>query len=267
MIPYMLKNIFILTVTLLTSFHLKASEDCFIAKENEKIVKKIGKCDERHSPFSTFKLPIALMGFDYGILINSRKPLIKFSHDIEAHFIGYFDPVKYPGQLFSLRAQTPKTWMQYSVIWYSQYITQKLGMRKFQEYLNKLEYGNMNALGTPQKNDGLLNSWIRSSLKISPLEQVNFIEKLNQKNLHVSRKAQENTINIIKLEPIFDDWQLYGKTGGAMDMGWFVGWVKKKSRIISFAQYIEQPNTALISAGRIAKEVAKDNLISLIIQK
>lgn len=63
---------------------------------------------------------------------------------------------------------------------------------------------------------------------------------------------------------IFDDWQLYGKTGGPIDSGWFVGWVEKNGRSISFAQYIEQPSNSLLTGGRVAKEVAIDNLTTLI---
>lgn len=39
--------------------------------------------------------------------------------------------------------------------------------------------------------------------------------------------------------------------------------IEKEGRKIMFVQYIEQPESSPISGGRIAKEIAKDNLISL----
>jgi len=233
---------------------------CFIAKESGKIVKQIGKCNSRHSPYSTFKIAIAVMGFDSGILKNPQRPLLEVPKGIFPSEL--YDFKKYPTQTFSQRAQTPQSWMKYSVIWYSQEITKKLGEEKFEEYVKKLNYGNEDVSGTPGKNDGLLHSWLGNSLKISPLEQVDFLEKLSERKLPLSKQAQENTIKIIALENIWDDWKLYGKTGGGMEEGWFVGFIEKNNRRIAFAQYVT-PKNPLISAGRIAKEVAKDNLISL----
>ncbi|MBS0289548.1 MAG: class D beta-lactamase [Proteobacteria bacterium] len=243
-----------------------ALEHCFIAKENGQIVKQIGNCEQRHSPCSTFKVPLAVIGFETNILTSPYEPTFYFTEEIKKVLAPYYAPDKYPMMLFFERNHTPATWMQYSVIWYSQEITKKLGMEKLKVNLKKLNYGNQDISGNPGKNDGLLSSWIYSSLQISPLEQVNFIEKLSNRTLPFSKSAQENTVKIIVLENIWDNWRLYGKTGGGMDGGWFIGWVEKDQRRIQFAQYIE-PQKSLISGGRLAKELAKDNLISLMLQR
>ncbi len=124
----------------------------------------------------------------------------------------------------------------------------------------------MNFSTEPKQNDinaALMDSWLGSPLEISPKEQVEFMEKLTRKSMKTTRQSQEITISILKLDPLFQDWDFYGKTGGTKSSGWFVGWVQKDNRRIEFAQYIEQPETSLISGGRVAKEVAKDNLISI----
>ena len=91
---------------------------------------------------------------------------------------------------------TPATFMKYSVVWFSHQITERLGEKKFQEYVLKLNYGNKDVSGTRgegglYKNDGLINSWLGTSLQISPLEQVEFLEKLLANELAVSSQAQE----------------------------------------------------------------------------
>ena len=243
-----------------------AAENCFIAKENGRIVKQIGQCDQRLSPCSSFKVPIALMGFDAGILKSSTQPKMKFTEAIRLSNASSYDPVKYPFQRFWMRDQTPTSWMKYSVVWYSQEVTKKLGMEKFKNYLDKFDYGNKDVSGTPGKNDGLTESWLVNSLKISSLEQVNFIEKLGNRTLPVSKKAQENTIKIMALENVGDDWKLYGKTGSGPQVGRFVGWVEKGHRRIYFAQDVVEEKSfhAGLAGGRIAKELAKDNLIGLL---
>lgn len=107
--------------------------------------------------------------------------------------------------------------------------------------------------------------WYFYCLQISPREQVHFIKRLRKKALLISEEAQRKTIQILKQNSILDDWQLYGKTGGPVDSGWFVGWMEKNGRSISFAQYIEQPFESLLTGGRVAKEVVIDNLTALVL--
>lgn len=245
--------------------HASAKNDCFIAKENGKIVKQIGDCDARHTPASTFKIPLAVMGFDSGILTSSSEPSVPFTDELKAHINHLYMPKKYPIQYFYNRTQTPGSWMMFSVIWYSQYITHKLGNEQFQSYVDKFNYGNKDVSGHPGKNDGLDSAWIFSSLQISPKEQLEFIEKLQQGKLPVSKSAHENTFKIIRQDNIWDDWALYGKTGGGMTGGWFVGWIQKDDRAIAFAQYVE-PENSILSGGIVARELAKNNLITLMLK-
>ena len=81
--------------------------------------------------------------------------------------------------------QTPKSWMKNSCVWYSQVLTRKLGMQKFQSYVTKLNYGNMDLSGDKGKNNGLTNAWLSSSLEISSIEQISFLEKLLNNTLRI----------------------------------------------------------------------------------
>ncbi len=51
------------------------ADSCFIAKEKNQVLKTEGDCDQRYAPMSTFKIPLSLMGFDSGILVDAMNPV------------------------------------------------------------------------------------------------------------------------------------------------------------------------------------------------
>lgn len=195
-------------------------------------IRRDGSCDERFSPASTFKLPLALMGYDAGILKDAHAPRWTWRPGLEA-------PKR------DRKAVDPTIWERDSVLWYSREVTRHLGSEKFAAYVTKLGYGNQDVSGDPGKNNGLSHSWLSSSLVISPDEQAALIRRLLASELPVTAEAQALTRAII---PGFDaagGWRVYGKTGsiwlrdekGGYDrnrpIGWFVGWAQKgKQRII-----------------------------------
>lgn len=206
--------------------------DCFIVKENKQyLIKEGAHCDVMYSPNSTFKIPLALIGFESRILKNRHNPIWQPQQPVT--FLQYY----HDGE------QTPSSWMRFSMPWYSQMLTQKLGMKKFQAYIDKLNYGNKDLSGDKGKNNGLTDSWLSSSLLISPLNQLEFIEKLAKNRLPFSKESQIKTKDLMKLmeESLYTNgWSLHGKTGsGGYDKnkrreGYFVGFAEKDDRVISF---------------------------------
>lgn len=243
----------------------------FIAKKDSKII-KIGKYDDRHSPFSTFKVALALMGFDAGILETKDAPKWPFREEYEKNFQSWYTREK-GMQYHWIQDHTPATFMKNSVVWFSHQITQRLGKEKFKDYVAKLNYGNMDVTGTPGKEDGLLNAWLGTSLEISPREQLEFLEKLLTDTLAVSKDAQEKTREIMDREEEWEGWKLYGKTGGGHGRnGWFIGWIEKGKERIVFAQYLDLGDSGFDMTGLptegpvglIAKEVIKRELLPLL---
>lgn len=235
------------------SHNLLAQTQCFLLKENTRILAQEGDCQTRHSPNSTFKIPISLMGFNEGILINQTHPVWPFKAEYTDWV--YTEAWKDP--------QTPRTWMRDSVVWYSQLITQKLGEEKFGQYVKAFQYGNQDISG------GLTQAWLSSSLKISPVEQIDFLQKLLNDALPVSQRSQALTRHILFREGLPNGWKLYGKTGsGSLDKthsgGWFVGWLEKGDRRIIFAHYIKIDSAPGIYAGPVAKEMAIEKLMKIL---
>lgn len=224
-----------------------------------------GNCNERYTPASTFKVPLALMGYDSGFLEDATAPKLPFRE-------GYAD---WGGENWT-QATDPTRWMKYSVVWFSQVMAQSLGEQKLHRYAVKFDYGNADFAGDPGKDNGLERAWISSSLKISPREQVAFLRRLVNRDLPVSEHAYDMTMQIVEKTALQDGWVAQGKTGmayprkpdGRFDYehpwGWYVGWATKGERTIVFARLVQEEKRLKGSAGARVRDALFQELPSLL---
>lgn len=219
-----------------------------------KLLRHEGACEERLTPASTFKIALALMGYDSGYLTDEHLPALPF-HE------GYADWVP------SWRATTdPTTWIRNSVVWYSQQLTEWLGEARLRHYVAAFHYGNEDLSGDPGKSNGLTHAWLSSSLRISPLGQLEFLHALVTRQLPVSARAYDMTNRITAVGVLADGWEVHGKSGNGSQMnadgtvdhsrqvGWFVGWASKGQRVIGFARCIQDDAPQSASAALRARE-------------
>ena len=163
-----------------------------------------GACDAALAPQSTFKLPLAIMGYDAGILIDETQPRWEYQ-------------AKFKRPKREQQATDPTIWERDSIVWYSQEITRRLGEKKFADYVKRFGYGNGNVKGVPGQTDGLTESWLMSSLKISADEQAEFVRSFLNGRLPFSEQAYDKTLAIIPKFAAADGWlyaeevQLQGK--------------------------------------------------------
>ncbi|QPC85470.1 class D beta-lactamase [Mesorhizobium sp. NBSH29] len=209
-----------------------------------------GDCKTRVTPASTFKVPLAVIGFDSGFLKTPHEPLLD-NKDPKASWGGAPEKV----------ATDPTAWLKHSVIWYSQKITHELGAGKLTRYGTELGLGNADFSGDKGKNNGLDRSWIGSSLKISPQEQAAFTRKLVNGTLPVTPEAMTLTRQSVESSKVADGWTVHGKTGAAFPRlpdgsfdrahgwGWFVGWATKGERTIIFTRLVQDEKAGQQSAG------------------
>jgi beta-lactamase class D len=179
------------------------------------------------SPCSSFKVPLALMGYDSGILKDETTPVWDYSPEYDPHCLMMLENWKKP--------YNPSMWMQNSCVWYSQCVTRALGMERFQAYVDGFGYGNRDLSG------GILRAWLTTSLVISLREQVEFFRKLAAGQLPVSAQAMAMTKRLIASGACAGG-ELFGKTGsGYIDIdkglqrGWYAGWLEKKGQKYLFA--------------------------------
>ena len=232
-----------------------AHADCTLVADamTQHIVEQQGECDTRITPASTFKIALSLMGYDAGFLKSERAPVLKYRRGEVAWNESW------------LADTDPRKWIRDSVVWYSQRVTAALGPRRFQRYATAFGYGNADVSGDPTLHDGLKFAWIDSSLRISPLEQLAFLERVVRRELPVSVFAYDMTGRLTAM-PDVSGWELHGKTGTGFPLladgrsdhahayGWFVGWAVKGSRRLVFVRQVQDRSLQDGPAGLRARD-------------
>lgn len=241
---------------------------CFIAMEGGKTWRHIDKTKmlkERLSPCSTFKIPLAVMGFDAGIFVDEHTPKWAPESIVDTWRPEWKEPC------------TPKRWLKYSCVWYSKRLTRQLGKTAFQNYVDAFSYGNRDLSGDPGKNNGLTQAWLSSSLKISPQEQIRFLQKLVAGRLPASARAQDLAKKSMDSEDLPNGWTVYSKTGAGFyndsqgherEIGWVVGWLEKGPRRLIFVNcHTLRPILACLRKEPLAlrmKKGLRENLLKVI---
>ncbi|MGU3494935.1 class D beta-lactamase [Xanthobacteraceae bacterium A53D] len=197
-------------------------------------VTEAGACDDRNTAASTFKLALALMGYDAGILTGPHAPVWHWQHGILA-------PAR------DRKPVDPTIWQADSVLWYSRALVGKLGAERFAAYVAGFDYGNRDLSGEAGKGNGLSHAWI-TSLAISPREQTAFLRRMLSRDLPVSSAAISQTMAIVPTFGTRSGWRVHGKTGSGWTRdargqiqrsrpeGWFIGWAERDGRVLVFAR-------------------------------
>ena len=202
----------------------------------------------RVAPNSTYKIYNALLGLEENIISP------------ENSFMNW-NGTQYPFAAWNTDQTLPSA-MSASVNWYFHSIDEQLGEDSVQEYLHKIGYGNED-LGNDSSS-----YWMESSLKISPIEQVELLAKLQNNSLEFAPEnveAVKDSIHIFSSS--FGDF--YGKTGtGRMNgqdiNGWFIGFVENTDNTYFFATNIHHKTEA---TGGKAAEITLSILSDLNIWK
>lgn len=198
----------------------------------------------RVSPDSTYKIYDALFGLEEGI-ITPKESFLPWN-----------------GDFYSIEAwnkdQTLQSAMQASVNWYFQEIDRQLGASLISEYVQKIGYGNERIRGD------ISSYWSESSLKISPIEQVELLTNLYNNRFGFASQNIEAVKDALRLSSSETE-TFYGKTGtGRIEnqdiSGWFTGFVETADNTWFFATNIRADKDA---AGSNAAEITMSILTDL----
>lgn len=207
-------------------------------------------CKQQASPYSTFKIISALSGLQNGVIMNESSKM-----NYNGTIYGNTD---WNGDLTLQEA------FQKSCIWYFRQVVDAVGKEKIEKELNSLQYGNCDISEWNGSNinpsEELNGFWLDSSLKISPLEQVEVLMRIFEGWSDYESKHIE-TLKDIMLADNSNVQKIYGKTGtGVNGEAWFVGFSETDEERKYFAVYLNDNTQKEKISGKKAKEIAGEIL-------
>ena len=202
-----------------------------------------GLSTTRVSPASTYKIYSGLIALETGVIDST-------------HSVQEWNGVAYPYESWNGN-QTLMSAMQNSVSWYFQGTDTQVGIKELDSYFTQLSYGNHDLSG------GISNYWMESSLRISPVEQVELLKAFYRNDTIFQAEYVDTMKDILRLSEK-DGAVLSGKTGtgsvnGKVINGWFIGYVENDGRTYIFATNIGGEDEAGGSAAvQITLSILKD---------
>lgn len=150
-----------------------------------------------------------------------------------------------------------------SCIWYFREVIDLAGRDKMQEELKNLQYGNCDISEWNGSNINPLENlnvfWLDSSLKNSPLEQVEVLSRIFEGHSDYDSR----NIKILKRTMLVDEndsQKTYGKTGSGNGEAGFVGFSESNGERRYLAIYLNDSEQRDQISGNKAKEMALEIL-------
>lgn len=200
------------------------------AQTGETVCHNAERARTRFLPASTYKIPNTLIALETGVASGPDFPLA-------------WDSTVAPR-----RPWWPETWarnhtlrsaLPNSVVWYYQELARRIGSARMQAHVDRFAYGNRDISG------GIDQFWLTGGLRISPLEQVDFLRRFYFGQLAVSERSTQIAQDLLVLEEK-PGYRLSGKTGwaglgdsSAPQIGWLVGYVERAGQVHFFATNID----------------------------
>jgi beta-lactamase class D len=172
-------------------------------------------------PAATFNIPLSLIALEAGVVEDPDKDVFKWDgtkHEVEAWN----------------RDHTLRSAMADSVVPVYQEIARRIGAELMKNYVVLLDYGNHNIGG------GIDQFWLTGEMRIDPIQQIDFVDRLRRSALLVSRRSQDLVRTMLPVSKV-GDAMIRAKTalldaeGSNPPLGWLVGWAEKGSTQTAFA--------------------------------
>lgn len=204
-------------------------------KNNQMYIYNSERSEERFTPESTFKVPNSLIGLETGAVRDEYE-------------VKRWDGVMREFESWN-RDHSLASAIRESAIWFYQDMARDIGVMDMEKYVNRIGYGNRDISG------GIDKFWLDSTLEISAIEQVEFLEDLVEEDLPFTEKNQK-TVKRIMIQDEQDEYTLHGKTGtrlSDMGLGWYVGFIETEKETWVFAVNLD-------GSGTVAKQITMETL-------
>jgi beta-lactamase class D len=191
-------------------------------------------------PASTFKIPNSLIGLETGV-VKDELTEIKWNG------------TTYQNQAWN-KDQNLREAFQNSTVWYFQELARKIGEKHMKKFLAQFNYGNQSTGG------GIDKFWLSGDLRISPLQQLEFLKGLWSEELKLSKKTTRTMKKVFVVEKKGES-TLYAKTGWGFtdgnDIGWYMGVVENEKSTFLFVHALVSKDSRLPYFGESRKAIAR----------
>ena len=174
-------------------------------------------------PASTFKIANSIIGLETGVIENDS---VIFKWDGKKKWLKNWE-----------QDLILKDAFQFSCVHCYQEVAREIGAKRMNAYVQKLAYGNLKIDST-----NIDNFWLEGASRISQMQQVDFLKRLYNSKLPISKRTEHILKDIMRIK-VTDQYKLSGKTGlSNVDEhynGWFVGYMELKNNTYVFATNLE----------------------------
>lgn len=224
-------------------FKSRDIKGCFILhdlKADTSIIYNPQRAQQSFLPASTFKILNSMIALECGV-VEDEIEVIRW------------DSVERSIPIWN-QEHNMRTGIKNSVVWFYQELARRIGEERMQTWVDSVSYGNQ------QIGREIDNFWLVGDLRISPIEQVEFLKKLIEEDLPF-KKEVISTVKDILIEDENDTYTFRAKTGWAtkgIGVGWYVGYLEIDGRTYIFVNNLEIQDAEDANARKeITKEVFK----------
>jgi beta-lactamase class D len=204
---------------------------------------------EAKLPASTFKIPNSLIALETGVVADPDK-----------------DVFKWDGVTRSIEAwnkdHTMRSAIAVSAVPVYQEIARRIGQERMQKYVDLFDYGNRDIGG------GIDQFWLTGNLRIDPIQQVDFVDRLRRGVLPVSQRSQDQVRDILPVTKV-GDATIHAKSGllgaeaGKPSLGWLVGWAEKGAEQTVFAMNMDCKEPSHIAARMTVTQQCLTDIVAI----
>jgi beta-lactamase class D len=203
-------------------------------------------------PASTFKIANSIIALETGVVADPDGDVFKWDGGVR----GFPD---------WNRDHTLRSAIAASAVPVYQEIARRIGHDRMKAYVDKLDYGNRHIAGAP-----IDYFWLSGNLRISPVQQIEFLDRLRRGVLPVSPRTQDAVRDILPVTKLgnsviraksgligVDDKSPAGGTSATV--GWLVGWIEsgRGQTVFALNLDIREPRH-IASRAKLAQQLLAD---------
>lgn len=212
------------------ALHVSGTIAVYDSADGKLACSDVALCTRPVLPASTFKIANSMIGLEIGVLEDAETKMP-------------WDGKEYPVAEWN-RDNTLRSAIRVSCVPCFQAVAREVGAARMKEWLDRLDYGNHDMSG------GIDQFWLRGGMRISPVQQIDFLRRFEDGKLPISHRTSEIVHDVLTLD-VGPEHVLIGKTGlqeppnSEQLTAWFVGFVEFGKRNVFFATLINHADAGV----------------------